>query len=295
MGQWFLQWGWALALLVVAVSFVMMWYRSSVDAWSRSGGDWKKALALEVGPFITFAVKVSVGAMVMTWAVMYVYGVGQGSPISQSFYQLGTAGVSALSGSFGNVQVSIPQAPSLPETLLSNIPTEADLRNVFGVNSNGASPAANESAPAANEAANTTWIAPASAPQAPANSVWANPVKLQQDWGKQPVIGPQPQPTQGPALAPTTVPAPTQGPAEKPQGWNVTFGGGGPQAADADAAIAGIGAQTYTVKRGDSLSSISVQVYGNRSGWARICNANRNVIADCSNIRAGMVLSIPAK
>lgn len=290
MGQWFLQWGWALGSLIVSVSLAMMAFRHGQELIERSGGNWKKALIYLFGPFVAFCAIVALMAFTFPWAISRIYAAVNSSAVSQSFYQLGAAGVSALSGSFGNVQVSIPEAPSLGDVLTSNIPTEADLRNVLGVGSNGQQP---ESAPAANEAANTTWTAPASAPQAPANSVWANPVKLQQDWGKQPVIGPQPQPTQGPALAPTTAPAPTQGPAAKPAGWNVTFGGGGPLAADADAAIAAT--QTYTVKRGDSLSSISVQVYGNRSGWARICNANRNVIADCSNIRAGMVLSIPAK
>jgi hypothetical protein len=263
MGQWFLQWGWSLASLLVAVALAMMAYRHAQSLIVKSGGDWKKAILYVFGPFVAFCIMIVLMAATFPWAISTIYGSVQSSAVSQSFYQLGAAGVSALSGSFGNVQVSIPEAPSLGDVLTSNIPTEADLRNALGVGSNGQQ---SESAPA--PAANTSWTAPASAPQAPANSVWANPVKLQQDWGKQPVIGPQPQPTQGPALAPTTVPAPTQGPAEKPQGWNVTFGGGGPQAADADAAIAGIGAQTYTVKRGDSLSSISVQVYGNRSGWA---------------------------
>lgn len=288
MGQWFLQWGWSLASLLVAVAMAMMAYRHAQSLIAKSGGDWKKAILYVFGPFVAFCIMIALMAATFPWAISTIYGSVQNSAVSQSFYQLGSAGVQALSGSFTTAEIQIPEAPSLGDVLTSNIPTEADLRNALGVGSNGQQ---SESAPAAN----TTWIAPASAPQAPANSVWSNPVKLQQDWGKQPVIGPQPQPTQGPALAPTTAPAPTQGPAEKPQGWNVTFGGGGPLAAEADAAIAAAGAQTYTVKRGDSLSSISVQVYGNRSGWARICNANRNVIADCSNIRAGMVLSIPAK
>lgn len=51
---------------------------------------------------------------------------------------------------------------------------------------------------------------------------------------------------------------------------------------------------TYTVKRGDSLAKIARAVYGDSDKWRLICNANRNVIRDCNNISAGMVLIIPA-
>lgn len=293
MGQWFLQWGWALAMLVVAVSFVMMWYRSSVDAWARSGGDWKKAIALEVGPFVTFAVKVSVGAMVMTWAVMYVYGVGRGSPISQSFYQLGTAGVSALSGTFGSVAVSIPEAPSLTDALVSNIPSEADLRNVLTGSASTSGSSGSESVPAA-DGASSTWTAdPASAATTANETVWTKPaavINTNQGWGNAPVFGPVEKPVYGPKPQPTVAPQPTQGPAEKPAGWNVTFGGGGPLAVDADAAVASATATTYTVKRGDYLSKIATAVGVPASV---LCRTNR--LADCNNLRVGMVLTIPAK
>lgn len=287
MGQWFLQWGWALASLLVSVALAMMAYRHAQSLIVKSGGDWKKAILYVFGPFVAFCIMIALMAATFPWAISTIYGSVQSSPVSQSFYELGAAGVSALGGSFGDVQVNIPEAPSLPDTLLSNIPTEADLRNALGVSGNGQQP---ESAPAANESAGTTWTAPASAPQAPANSVWSNPAKLQQDWGKQPIIGPQPQVTQGPAPKPTTPPAPTQGPAGKPSGWNVTFGGGGPMAADADAAVANVGAQTYTVKRGDYASKIAAQ-FGIAASV--LCRANQ--IRDCNNLRTGTVLTIPAK
>lgn len=286
MGQWFLQWGWALASLIVSVSLAMMAFRRGQDLIVRSGGDWKKALLYLFGPFVAFCAIVVLMAFTFPWAISRIYAAVNSSPVSQSFYQLGAAGVSALSGSFGDVQVSIPEAPALTDMLTSNIPTEADLRNALGVSGNGQP----ENVPATNESAGTTWTAPASAPQAPANSVWANPVKLQQDWGKPQVFGPQPQVTQGPAPKPTQAPAPTQGPAEKPQGWNVTFGGGGPLAADADAAIANVGAQTYTVKRGDYASKIAAQ-FGIAASV--LCRANK--IRDCNNLRTGTVLVIPAQ
>lgn len=50
---------------------------------------------------------------------------------------------------------------------------------------------------------------------------------------------------------------------------------------------------SYTVKSGDSLAKIAKAVYGDSSKWTLICNANRSVIADCNNIRAGVALVIP--
>lgn len=50
---------------------------------------------------------------------------------------------------------------------------------------------------------------------------------------------------------------------------------------------------SYTVKSGDSLAKIAKAVYGDSSKWVLICNANRSVIADCNNIRAGVALVIP--
>lgn len=281
MGQWFLQWGWALALLIVAVSFVMMWYRSSVDAWGRAGGDWKKALALEVGPFITFAVKVSVGAMVMTWAVMYVYGVGQGSPIAQSFYQLGTAGVSALSGTFGDVQVNIPSAPALTDVLVNNIPTEADLRNVL----TGAS-TEQQSAPVTDESVQavqqSTWTAPASAPDK--LPLVMAPAIINGD------VKPYAPPAVPLVLQSAADKTPVAAPTSIPFIFKAAGNGGGPLAADADAAIAQAGATTYTVKRGDYLSKIASQVGVPASV---ICRTNR--LPDCNTLRTGTVLTIPAK
>lgn len=52
--------------------------------------------------------------------------------------------------------------------------------------------------------------------------------------------------------------------------------------------------QTYTVKRGDSLSQIARRVYGDVSGYAAIFNANSSRIGgDPSLIEVGMVLDIP--
>ena len=290
MGQWILQWGWALISLLVSAGLAMMAYRQAQSLIEKSGGDWKMVVLYVFGPFAAFCIMIGLMAVTFPWAISTIYGVVQNSAVSQSFYQLGSAGVSALGGTLSSVQVSIPEAPSFTDVLVNNIPSEADLRNVL-VGGNSGQQSAPVSAPAAQQ---STWTAPASAAPVANESVWTNPIKLQQNWGKPQVFGPQPQVTQGPAPKPTTPPLPTQGPAPKPAanngGWNVTFGGGGPLAADADAAIAQAGVQTYTVKRGDYATKIA-----NQFGIAASVLCRANGIRDCNNLRVGTVLTIPAK
>ncbi len=48
---------------------------------------------------------------------------------------------------------------------------------------------------------------------------------------------------------------------------------------------------SYTIKSGDSLAKIAKACYGDSNKWRAICNANR--LADCNNVRAGVVLVIP--
>ena len=50
---------------------------------------------------------------------------------------------------------------------------------------------------------------------------------------------------------------------------------------------------TYTVKRGDTLSSIARAYYGNSSKWPDIFNANKDKIKNANLIYAGQVLTIP--
>ena len=54
------------------------------------------------------------------------------------------------------------------------------------------------------------------------------------------------------------------------------------------------GAQTYTVKAGDTLWAISERFYGEGSQWSRIHEANRGLIQDPDLIQPGWVLTIPA-
>lgn len=51
--------------------------------------------------------------------------------------------------------------------------------------------------------------------------------------------------------------------------------------------------QTYTVKRGDSLSKIAKSLYGDASKWRRIFEANRDIIKDPDLIYPDQVLKIP--
>ncbi len=49
----------------------------------------------------------------------------------------------------------------------------------------------------------------------------------------------------------------------------------------------------YVVQRGDSLSKIAKEVYGNAGRWKEIFEANRDQIQDPSLIRPGQELRIP--
>ena len=54
------------------------------------------------------------------------------------------------------------------------------------------------------------------------------------------------------------------------------------------------GAQTYTVKSGDTLSKISKQHYGDSNEYMRIFYANRDKLKDPDKIQVGQELNIPA-
>jgi len=51
---------------------------------------------------------------------------------------------------------------------------------------------------------------------------------------------------------------------------------------------------TYVVKKGDSLSKIAKQHYGNANEWRKIFEANRDQIEDPDLIQPGQTLKIPA-
>ncbi len=63
----------------------------------------------------------------------------------------------------------------------------------------------------------------------------------------------------------------------------ITSGGGG-----------GGGEQTYTIESGDTLSTISKRFYGKPKFWAKIFEANRDVIDNADKIFPGQVIKLPA-
>ena len=53
--------------------------------------------------------------------------------------------------------------------------------------------------------------------------------------------------------------------------------------------------QTYTVVKGDTLSKIAKQFYGNANKWRPIFEANTDQLDNPDRIKPGQVLKIPAK
>jgi LysM repeat protein len=52
--------------------------------------------------------------------------------------------------------------------------------------------------------------------------------------------------------------------------------------------------RSYTVRAGDSLSSIAEYFYGNPADWTSIYDANESVVSNPNDIYVGQVLTIPA-
>lgn len=52
--------------------------------------------------------------------------------------------------------------------------------------------------------------------------------------------------------------------------------------------------RTHVVRKGDTLSTIAEQVYGQTRRWTDIYAANRDVLDDPDCIHAGQVLQLPA-
>ena len=52
---------------------------------------------------------------------------------------------------------------------------------------------------------------------------------------------------------------------------------------------------TYTVKKGDTLSAIALREYGDANEWRRIFESNRDLIEDPDLIHPGQQLTIPVR
>ncbi|HEY5970816.1 MAG TPA: LysM peptidoglycan-binding domain-containing protein [Pseudoxanthomonas sp.] len=56
-----------------------------------------------------------------------------------------------------------------------------------------------------------------------------------------------------------------------------------------------VGAETYTIEKGDTLSKIAKEHYGKSSAWREIFEANRDTIDDPDRIFPGQVIKLPPK
>jgi len=68
----------------------------------------------------------------------------------------------------------------------------------------------------------------------------------------------------------------------------------GPDKAGA-APVGPAGTQTYKVKKGDTLSSIAREFYGDARLRTRIVDANKDKIKDPNVLAVGLTLTIPAR
>jgi nucleoid-associated protein YgaU len=55
----------------------------------------------------------------------------------------------------------------------------------------------------------------------------------------------------------------------------------------------GTGPQTYVVREGDTLASISRKFYKSSGRWKKIRDANRSVLDDPTKLKPGTTLTIP--
>lgn len=98
-----------------------------------------------------------------------------------------------------------------------------------------------------------------------------------------------PPPATAPAAAPSTTPATGAAASSSPPPADATPTGlPPPPPAPPPARVS-----TYTVQPGDTLSTIAAKVYGDRTAWRRIYEANRAAIPDPHRLRAGVTLTIP--
>lgn len=54
-----------------------------------------------------------------------------------------------------------------------------------------------------------------------------------------------------------------------------------------------IGARSYTIEKGDTLSAIAKRVYGKASYWQQIFDANRDTLDNPDRIFPGQVITLP--
>jgi len=75
---------------------------------------------------------------------------------------------------------------------------------------------------------------------------------------------------------------------------DITVSAAAQAASKAEAPREAAQAATYTVQKGDTLSKISKQFYGDAGQYMKIFNANRDQLSDPNKIQVGQVLKIPS-
>ena len=70
--------------------------------------------------------------------------------------------------------------------------------------------------------------------------------------------------------------------------------GGAPAGQGGPAGGASTPVKSYTVQKGDTLSKISKEFYGDANEYRRIFDANRDQLKDPDKIQPGQVLRIPS-
>lgn len=83
--------------------------------------------------------------------------------------------------------------------------------------------------------------------------------------------------------------------SEKPKAdfSNVVAGGSSTAPKPAPAPAPAAAPRTHTVVKGDTLSKIAKQAYGDANQWKRIFEANRDILKDPDRIFPGQVLKLP--
>ena len=249
------------ASILIAIAFVAFAMKISWAAWNdfTPGGNLWIAIAtpiLKIAAFgITFLFVVNMLPFMANYGFAQAYNSVDNSSLRAGAVEVLGSTASLFSEQPYMAEISVPDAPPLTEVF----------PNISASRAPAARPPVQRAAP--------TAIAPPPAAAATPEATWRNVTSY-----KDPNTG------EVKSLVPTAVPvdpAPTSTPA------------GGPLAADADAADAEIGTTVYTIKRGDTMHKIALVHYGDGDKWRAICNANANIISDCSDLRSGQIILLP--
>ncbi len=88
-----------------------------------------------------------------------------------------------------------------------------------------------------------------------------------------------------PVAAPTAAPATPAGPETRPSNQSAT--------AVAETPAPAAKEMSYTVKQGDTLSTIAAKTLGSKNKWTVILDANKATLKDPKDLKIGMVLKVP--